>query len=706
MLNSGCSVRVPFTCIALSLAPALAQAIGLQSGTASFTQTACGSHSPDHVYDGVTTGETGWSIAVHCGPPGDAAVANIAAFETAVDVNATQLQFLLTQGPTQHLIGRFRLSVTTDDRATFCDGLDNGGDVSANWTVLGSPVVTSGDAVTFTVLPDHSILVAGSASSAVYDVRYTGSFLGITGIRLEVLEDPSLPFGGPGMQPTNGNFNLLEMDVIASGGAPPGSGPRDVELFDMDGDGDLDVATANETSANIGMQANNGLGVLAAAVTVALTPADMGPGALAAGDLDGDGARDDLVVVCHDSSTAVFVIDPAGATNRTSFATGGLRPTCVACGDLDANPIDDVVIGRRGELLAGGGGLSLVRNGGAPIDLVVPAPHSTVVTKVALGDLDGDGDLDLAALTAGGPDTILLFAGDGTGNLAFSGALALASSGFAAAMTLVDIDGDQRNDLVVLQPQLIPPAQTVRIFRRVAAGTLSTALFTTSGDFATAGAFATDVAAGDFDDDSITGHLARIDLVHADAGTGTLTVRSGFTGSGFLGTAGPTVGTNPVAVAVGDLDGDGSDDIAVANQGSDDVTIVITTQPALAQPYGTGCGGPAIAAVGVPLLGNPAFGVRVDGGAPGAPALLLYSHAADDLSLAPSSCRLLLAAPLVSLLSFTGQSGSSTYSFAVPALPALRGMDLFFQYAVIRSPGGAFADLADLSNALRLQIGS
>ena len=37
----------------------------------------------------------------------------------------------------------------------------------------------------------------------------------ITGIRLEVLEDPSLPFNGPGRQPTNGNFVLTELMLHA-----------------------------------------------------------------------------------------------------------------------------------------------------------------------------------------------------------------------------------------------------------------------------------------------------------------------------------------------------------------------------------------------------------------------------------------------------------------------------------------------------------
>jgi hypothetical protein len=48
----------------------------------------------------------------------------------------------------------------------------------------------------------------------------------VTGIRLEVLEDPSLPLDGPGYHSTNGNFLLTELEVFANiSVAVPGLGP-------------------------------------------------------------------------------------------------------------------------------------------------------------------------------------------------------------------------------------------------------------------------------------------------------------------------------------------------------------------------------------------------------------------------------------------------------------------------------------------------
>lgn len=120
--------------------------------------------------------------------------------------------------PGQHTIGRFRISVTTDARSLFADGLDTGGDVIADWTVLTSPVVNGTGGETFSLLGDNSSLVSGTLpNTSTYDVQFTGNFFSLTGVRLEVIEDPSLPFDGPGRFSTNGNFVLSEIQLDASG---------------------------------------------------------------------------------------------------------------------------------------------------------------------------------------------------------------------------------------------------------------------------------------------------------------------------------------------------------------------------------------------------------------------------------------------------------------------------------------------------------
>ncbi len=188
--------------------------VDLQNDTATFSQTGFLVATST---DGILADANGWAIA-----PNE--VAQVAVWETVSDqgsVAGTTFTFvmaMLHSSPDTHTLGRFRLSYTTDDRSTFADGLSTGGDVNATWTVLvptSQSSVASG--VTLTVLPDDSILAGGTnPSTDTYTITAdVGAITGITGFRLEVIEDPSLPFNGPGRQPTNGNFVLTEIQVDA-----------------------------------------------------------------------------------------------------------------------------------------------------------------------------------------------------------------------------------------------------------------------------------------------------------------------------------------------------------------------------------------------------------------------------------------------------------------------------------------------------------
>ena len=146
----------------------------------------------------------------------------VAVWETAADVPAGIVQFTMTQNFGQELLlGRFRFSITSDNRSTFADGLVNGGDVTATWTVLTSPTVTLPAGMTYTINGDggfsDSILTAGTIpAQGVYVVTYTAPFGGITGFRLEAITHATLPFSlGPGWNAGSGNFVLQELQVQA-----------------------------------------------------------------------------------------------------------------------------------------------------------------------------------------------------------------------------------------------------------------------------------------------------------------------------------------------------------------------------------------------------------------------------------------------------------------------------------------------------------
>lgn len=100
---------------------------------------------------------------------------------------------------------------------------------AAAWTVLEPAAFASASGTTFTKQPDHSLLAGGTRPDTdTYTITATTTLSGITGVRLEVLADESLPHKGPGRQ-DNGNLHLSEFQVKVG----PASDPAAAKLVTL-----------------------------------------------------------------------------------------------------------------------------------------------------------------------------------------------------------------------------------------------------------------------------------------------------------------------------------------------------------------------------------------------------------------------------------------------------------------------------------------
>jgi hypothetical protein len=149
-----------------------------------------------------------------------------------------------------------------------------------------------------------------------------------------------------------------------------GSGPHFVRAGDLNGDGILDLVSANDLSNTISVLYGVGNGTFFGAVHF---PTGPGPESVAIGDINGDGLRD-----------------------LVSANSAGNYPVC--CN----NPGGDTV-----SLLLNVGGGSFA----APQTFTV----GTTPFAVTTGDIDGDGDLDVATANWHSNDVTLLRNGGGAG---------------------------------------------------------------------------------------------------------------------------------------------------------------------------------------------------------------------------------------------------------------------------------------------------
>lgn len=242
------AMRVPYLILMLAVsAPvAVGAPITLQNATATFTQ---GGFFVSQTIDGNLGGTgvvNGWAIA-------ELIIPQTAVYETQTDVGGpggATLTFTLTQNYGSSItLGLFRLSATADDRSSFADGLNTGGDVTANWMAMVPVAALATNGATLTIRGDLSILAGGAnPATTVYTVTAFTDVTRITGIRLQTLEDPSLPANGPG-RAGNGNFVLQEFHVDAVDVAAPNA--------DFDEDGVVDGADLARWRTNFGTGATH-----------------------------------------------------------------------------------------------------------------------------------------------------------------------------------------------------------------------------------------------------------------------------------------------------------------------------------------------------------------------------------------------------------------------------------------------------------------
>jgi len=336
----------------------------------------------------------------------------------------------------------------------------------------------------------------------------------------------------------------VQLSVASNYSFGGGQDPVSIAVADLNHDGNLDVVTANNSTANLSILLGDGKGGFTLKTNY---PVGTVPQGVAVGDFDGDGIPDIVATRVYGDEFILLKglgdgnFAPATYQNFNATDPGG----AVLVGDFNNDHKLDIVavvkpVGFTASMGVGNGSFSNA----------VPKSISCD-SAIAMGDFNHDGKLDIVVSCSSGKYvSVLLGNGDGTFGAATNFSLPVnTSTAVSGVVAVADLNHDGNLDVVVADQ---PGTNSVTIFLGNGDGSLT---LKTNYNL---GFGASTVAIGDLNGDGIP------DLV-VGAGSSVYVML----GNGD-GTFGPRVnfpvGNNVEALAIADVNNDGQPDIISANE--------------------------------------------------------------------------------------------------------------------------------------------
>ena len=165
-----------------------------------------------------------------------------------------------------------------------------------------------------------------------------------------------------------------------------GTGPYSAVLGDVNGDGILDIVTANYGTDNVSVLLGNGNGTFQTQVTFT-TGATTRPQSAALGDVNGDGKLDIITANFRSKNASVLLGNGNGTFQAPATFGAGNNPYCVALGDVNGDGRLDLIIANFRSANAS----VLLGNGNGTFQAQATFATGTAPYSVALGDVNGDG---------------------------------------------------------------------------------------------------------------------------------------------------------------------------------------------------------------------------------------------------------------------------------------------------------------------------
>jgi hypothetical protein len=346
---------------------------------------------------------------------------------------------------------------------------------------------------------------------------------------------------------------------------PVESGPNSIATGDFNGDHNTDLVVPNEGTDTVSILLGSRAGSFTAAGTVATGDA---PESVAVGDLNGDKNADVAVANAQSDDVSILLGDGAGGFTAGPRVAAGDGAWYVAIGDLDRDRNADLAVSN---LFANTVSI-LLGDGTGGFTAAPTVPVGTFPYGIAIADFNRDRNADLAVANQFG-QSVSIVLGDGTGGFSPAAGSPITGVSGPSWVASADLNGDGRADLAVANQG----SDTVSVLLGDGSGQFSAAAGSpvlVANCFRPGGACGpTGLVIGDMNGDG------KLDLATSNAFSDNISALLGDGAGGFAAAPGSpfAVGDLPFSLALARLNRDGRRDIAAANYGTSDVSVLLNT---------------------------------------------------------------------------------------------------------------------------------
>jgi hypothetical protein len=334
---------------------------------------------------------------------------------------------------------------------------------------------------------------------------------------------------------------------------PLGGGAGSVVAADFNRDGKPDLAVDAYPGLTILMGKGNG-----AFVEPVNNLLQGPPGSVVTGDFNLDGKLD--LAITTSSGISVLLGKGNGAFYPAVYYPVGGTPLSLAVSDFndDGKPDLAVTVGGTAYNIS-----VLLGNGDGTFRPPVTSLVGFVLGSLAVGDFNLDGKPDLAVINnTSSPNSpgVVIALGNGDGTFQYPSMTYFAGPN-AGALAVADVNDDGKPDVVVVNydtQQGYGPG-SVAILLGNGNGTLASPVQYDVGNGATS------VVVGDFNGDGKLDLAVGQTAVYGSASS--VSILLGYGGGYFLPAVNYAVGTGQISLAIGEFNGDGKPDLAIANNG-------------------------------------------------------------------------------------------------------------------------------------------